>query len=117
MRDLSKTIDGRLTERPVNEKAVVVAHKSEGYYANSFEDAVVYDEGAAQLAFQLCRDAEGLCDDSDNDNDHADQCKAAGFGKLQDVSEIVTLGYREEVPLRCLDRERGGRKCRGSEGS
>jgi hypothetical protein len=67
---------------PVDEQTVMVTHKGERDYANGFEDPIVDDERAAQLAFQLCRDTEGLCDDSNDDDNHTNQRKTTGFGEL-----------------------------------
>ena len=64
----------------------MVTDEGKGYDADGFEDAVVDDEGAAQLAFGLSGDAEGLGDYSDNDDDHADEGETTGFGELLGVS-------------------------------
>ena len=50
----------------------MVADECECYYANGFEDAGTYDQGAIELALGLGRYAEGLCDDGYNDDCHTD---------------------------------------------
>ena len=70
----------------------MVADECEGYNANGFEDAVIDDKRATQLALGLGGDTKGLGDDCDNDNDHANQGEAASFGKLLCVSWCVGRG-------------------------
>ena len=60
----------------------MVADKGEGDDANCLEDTSMYDQGATQLSFILGWDTESLRYDSDDDNGHADECEATGFGKL-----------------------------------
>lgn len=77
-----EAVDGRLAKGAVDEEAVVMADESEGDDPNGLEDAVIDDEGATQLALELGGYTERLCYDSHNDDNHAHECKPAGFGKL-----------------------------------
>lgn len=82
MCDAGEAVNSRFSERSVNEKAVVMADKGEGYHAYSFENPRVDNNGATQLSLQFRRDAEGLGDDGHDNDGHADQGETAGFGKL-----------------------------------
>lgn len=64
----------------------MVADECERYDTNSFEDTIVDDEGASQLASGFGGDAEGLGNNSNDDDDHADKGETAGLGKLLKVS-------------------------------
>lgn len=70
-----------------------MADKGERYDADGFEDAVIDDKGAAELAFRFSGNTEGLGNNSDDNDDHADKGETTGFGKLLDVSCIVALGW------------------------
>ena len=81
-----EAVNGRFAQRAIDEQAVVMTHKSEGDYAYGFEYARVYNERTTELAFGFWGYAEGLRRDGYDDDNHADKCKAAGFGELLSVS-------------------------------
>lgn len=80
--DTSEAVDGRLAEGAVDEETVVVAHECKRDDSYRLEYARVDDERATQLPSRLGWDTESLRYDSDDDDGHADQSKAAGFGEL-----------------------------------
>lgn len=92
MGDAREAVYGRLSQRSIDEETVVVADECEGYYAYGFEYTRVDHYGASQLASRFWGDAEGLCDDRYNDNDHTDKRETACFGELYGVLAQILLG-------------------------